>query len=65
MPQKPVMDGKTVCKEGDFEIRVSETGRACAFWANHGQMFDSLDDLKAANILNIHERTLLEYRVIR
>ena len=64
-PPKPVMDGKTLCKEGYFEVRVSDSGRACALWANHGQMFDSLDKLKEAGILNVHEKTLLEYGVIR
>lgn len=70
---KPIFDGKTVCKQGEegkpepyyFEVRVSDSGRACALWQNHGQMFDSLDKLKEAGILNVHERQLLEFGVIR
>ena len=62
---KPVFDGKTVCKEGDFEVRLSDSGRACALWTNWGEMFDSLDKLKEAGILNVHERQLLEFGVIR
>lgn len=72
-PQKPVFGGKVVCKEGDFEVRVNDQNQACALWTNHGQMFEpskdgkvsGLENLKAAGILNVHERQLLEFEVIR
>lgn len=58
---------KVLCSEttGENHFRVIDTGSGVkAEWTKHGtKVFDSIEELKEAGVLNRHELQLLEYGV--
>lgn len=46
-----------------FGVGNLEDGKVAAFWENHAQVFENVEELRAAGVLNIAELGLLDNSV--
>jgi len=60
----PATTGKCICGDPDshdgFHVTQAEDGKVKACWKGHQHEFASLEELAKADILNAHERSLLQ-----